>query len=129
MEVENTQVVNIAREIAGNDADFSTVFTNINNAIQEGRVAGLDEKLWSTLTNTDSFGIRFGDMDEAFRMAHEDGKEPEKILEQMKSGLPMQMPIILIKKDGTPHLLSGNTRLILGMRRDIPVRHARARRP
>lgn len=113
---EKEEIIRTAMEFAGFDNDYREEISKIYNAIDRGRIQPLDEAMWSKLTNSDSFQFKLGQVEEAKAYALEAGKSPEgvdKILAGMRNGQPMQSPIIVIRSDGVPYLVSGNTRLML----------------
>lgn len=97
-----------------NSTESVEVITRIQELFQNGSLEVLDDTLWSQLENSDSWkNIEKGNIGEALEYAEEYHKNYHGILKAYKEGLPIHASIIVIKSDGTPYLIAGNTRLMI----------------
>ena len=83
-------------------------------AEEEGRLAPLNEDVWSVLDNTDSNQLKKGDWDsvKACSEAQARIRDWEKFKRLEENGVPVDAPIIM-KFGDTYHLVAGNTRLMV----------------
>ena len=89
--------------------------SEINDAISKGLLEELTEEIWSQLQNTESYDhVRYQQMEDVKMYAEKgEGRDWKSLLGAIKEGKPMKSPIVLIKPNGVPYLVSGNTRLML----------------
>ena len=83
----------------------------IIDGYKNGSLEKLNNDIWQMMENTDSWDIK--DLEEARRYAEEYGKDIENIIDGFKKGKELPAPIVLIKDDGAPYLIAGNTRLMV----------------
>ena len=81
---------------------------------EEGVLQDLGEDLWSKLENTDSnrFGVGAWDEVREASESQEVKREWKTLKEKMERGESLDAPIIAVV-EGVPHLVSGNTRLMV----------------
>jgi hypothetical protein len=82
----------------------------LKKAFQSSQPQPLDDDTWAKMENTDSWGIR--NMNHAKDVAKKYDRDIDSITKGFSSGLQMPSPLVVIKKDGTPYLVGGNTRLM-----------------
>ena len=83
----------------------------IIDGYKNGSLEELNNDMWQMMENTDSWDIK--DLEDARRYAEEYGKDIENIIDGFKKGKELPAPIVLIKDDGAPYLIAGNTRLMV----------------
>ena len=93
--------------------DASAEFARLLEAIKVGESVNLSDDVWSRLENSDSWDIRVGHIEDVTYHTNENGRDAAALEAALRNGTSMLMPIIVIKKDGTPYTVSGNTRLML----------------
>lgn len=90
-------------------------------AVNQGKLVILNNELWSQMENTDSWETT--DMQSVERLGNEYERDVNSLVHAMKTGKTIPAPIVLIKPDGIPYLIGGNTRLMvaraLGLRPKI----------
>ena len=91
--------------------DLEIDLHEIEDGYQHGSLVELTDNIWEKLENTDSWGIE--SLEDAKRYAEEYDKDIESIIEGFESGKSLPAPIVLIKPDGVPYLIAGNTRLMV----------------
>ena len=91
--------------------EFGIDLHEIENAYQHGSLVELTDDIWKKMDNTDSWEIE--GLEQAKIHAKEYGRDIERIIEGFKSGEDLPAPIVLIKPDGVPYLVAGNTRLMV----------------
>lgn len=108
LEAERGEFERVARTYG---ADLETL---LFLAEEEGTLKNLDEDLWASLENTDSNRFGLGEWDEVREAseAQEVKRDWESLKEKMERGEPLDAPIIAVV-EGAPHLVSGNTRLMV----------------
>jgi len=96
------------------DHHYSKILQDITKAIETARLEGLTDKMWGMLKNTDSYrhDLRPGHIEDVQKIvgSYRDWKS---LLDAIQKNAPMQAPIILIQENGVPHLVAGNTRLMI----------------
>ena len=98
-------------EMERTSEDLGVDLRKIEDEYQKGSLAELTEDIWGKMENTDSWGIE--SLEDARRYAEDYGKDIERIVEGFESGEELPAPIVLIKPDGVPYLIAGNTRLMV----------------
>lgn len=93
--------------------DETTMLDRIMEALKVGEIVDLTPDMWSRLENTDSWDVREGHMEDVLYHTAESGRDAVGLEKAFSSEQSMFMPIIVIKEDGTPYLVSGNTRLMV----------------
>lgn len=98
---------------------------NINTVVrtlESAPIIDLSDKEWSSLENTDSFhNVRSGHIEDAekitkeynSKLAPQNQRDFKTIFNGFSNGSKMKVPTILRDKNGTLHLISGNTRLMI----------------
>ena len=98
-------------EMERTSEDLGIDFHEIENGYENGSLVDLTDDIWEKMENTDSWNIR--DLQHAKEYAEEYDKDIESIIEGFESGNRLPAPIVLIKSDGVPYLIAGNTRLMV----------------
>lgn len=80
-------------------------------ATQKGTLVVLDDRLWSQMENTDSWQTT--NMDTVQQLGIEYERDVDQLVQAMKQGKTLPAPLVLIKPDGVPYLVGGNTRLMV----------------
>jgi hypothetical protein len=78
--------------------------------VTEGKLVTLSDDLWKRMENTDSWET--DSLEKAETLALEYDKDLDVIVSGLQEESEMPAPVVIIKPDGTPHLLGGNTRLM-----------------
>jgi hypothetical protein len=109
-------------EIVGAADDLGLDYHDVFKALQIGKLIPLTDDIWSVMLNTDSWGLQQGDITAAQELADYYGRDINKIISGIKSGVKMPSPIVCFV-NGCYYLFGGNTRLmvskILGVRPKI----------
>ncbi len=96
------------------DHHYPKILQDITKAIETARLEGLTDEMWGMLENTDSYhhDLRPGHIEDVQKIvgSYRDWKS---LLDAIQNNAPMQVPIILIQENGIPHLVAGNTRLMI----------------
>ena len=111
VEVEMGEIERTARVLSPDNAP--TQLEHILEAFESGMCVVLDDDMWARLENSDSWDVRPGHMEDAVGFAEESGRDAVKFEKSMRDNIPIPMPLIVIKKDGTPYKVAGNTRLMV----------------
>ena len=98
-------------EMERTSEDLGIDLHEIEDEYQKGSLVELTDNIWGKMENTDSWGIE--SLEDARRYAEDYGKDIERIVEGFESGEELPAPIVLIKPDGVPYLVAGNTRLMV----------------
>lgn len=80
-------------------------------ATQKGTLVVLDDCLWSQMENTDSWQTT--NIDTVQQLGIEYERDVDQLVQAMKQGKTLPAPLVLIKPDGVPYLVGGNTRLMV----------------
>lgn len=95
------------------DTEPAEFYTKCKTAFEQAEPQELAEDIWSILENTDSWeSVMPDDMNAAVQLAENYGKDMERIKQNINAGNAIETPII-INYQGTHHLVSGNTRLMI----------------
>lgn len=110
-------------EIADRAKDLGMEPADLEFALDEGQIVELDDETWEAMENTDSFEIE--SFSEAIHLAHVYRKNYRFVLNAYIEREPVPMPLVVTRKDGTPYLVAGNTRLmfarVLGIRPKVLI--------
>ena len=98
-------------EMERTSEDLGIDLHEIEDGYENGSLIDLTDDIWEKMENTDSWNIR--DLQHAKEYAEEYDKDIESIIEGFESGNRLPAPIVLIKSDGVPYLIAGNTRLMV----------------
>lgn len=90
---------------------FGVQLTSLISLFRNGTVEEMDEETWSQLENTQSRSRT--ELWQVFEAAANSGRDAQGLLDAFRAGKPMQAPIVLFLADGSAHLVSGNTRLMM----------------
>lgn len=93
---------------------------DIQSKISRGFLDKLSPQVWALLANSDSWAIE--SMEEAEMRAALRDEDLQPILDAISAGQTIPAPIVLILGDGTPHLVSGNDRLMVARAMDTEVK-------
>ena len=105
----------IQREMDELQRTADTFKIDLNNLIQatkRSRLVPLDEITWRSMKNTDSYGIKKGDMKTVNSLGGGYGKDVGSIINAFQQGGTLPAPIILMQNN-EPYLVGGNTRLMV----------------
>ena len=91
--------------------ELSLSLKELLTATQKGTLVVLDDHLWSQMENTDSWQTT--DMDTVEQLGMEYERDVNQLVRAMKQGKILPAPLVLIKPDGVPYLVGGNTRLMV----------------
>jgi hypothetical protein len=80
-------------------------------AAQRGSLVVLDDVFWSQMENTDSWETT--DMDIVEKLGTEYERDVDGLVQAMKTGQTLPAPLVLLKPNGIPYLIGGNTRLMV----------------
>ena len=86
---------------------------NLIDATYDAELVPLDELVWRSLLNTESYEIKRGDLDAVNSIAAKYDRDVESILDAFAQGGALPAPIVLIRKNSKPYLIGGNTRLMV----------------
>jgi len=87
---------------------------SLKEAFAKGRLGGLSHESWVRMQNSDSRDEKWDDVSEIERhLADREGqsRDVRPVVQAMESNESLPAPIVL-QKDGTLHLVAGNTRLL-----------------
>lgn len=115
---EMGEIERITKMVSGSDdhsdRHYQEVLQEIIQAMETASFEELTDEMWSILENTDSYhNVRPGYMEDAQKLALKYNRDWKTLLDALQHNTPIQAPIILIQKDSVPHLVAGNTRLII----------------
>jgi len=115
---EMEEIKLVAEKMSGSEDHYNEHYQQsvreIIDAMKDARLEELADEMWSNLKNTDSYHkVRLGHIEDAQKLAEHYNRDWRSLLDAIKNNAPMQTPIILITKDGVPHLVAGNTRLMI----------------
>mgnify|MGYP001575846363 CR=1 FL=1 len=118
IESETGEIERVATIISGSDNQqsphYKETFLEIIHAIAKAHLEELPDDTWSALENTDSYHeVRPGHIEDVQKLAEKYNKDWRLLLDAIQHNTPIQAPIILIKEDGVPYLVAGNTRLAI----------------
>ncbi len=129
---EIKEIERVAKMISGSedhhDKDYQKTIQEITKVLETASFEELTDDMWSALENTDSYhDVRPGHIEDAQEIAKSYNRDPQESLDRIKNRDPFYAPIILILEDDTPHLVSGNTRLMIAraLKLDVKVLIAR----
>ena len=80
-------------------------------AAQQGTLVTLSDDLWSQMENTDSWETT--DINTVEKLGIEYERDVGRLVQAMKTGQTLPAPLVLVKPDGIPYLVGGNTRLMV----------------
>ncbi|HEY4508311.1 MAG TPA: hypothetical protein VJJ55_01495 [Candidatus Paceibacterota bacterium] len=117
---EKGEIERVIEEFLGRDLNEKAV-QEIVAELESAPIVELSDELWAKLENTDSWKIEPGDIEEVRaitqkynqELSPENKRSLENTLEGFRQGREMQVPVIVRDKNGTLHLLNGNTRLMI----------------
>lgn len=116
LEWEEEEITDRAKELGMDPADLEF-------ALDEGEIVELEDEAWEVMENTDSFDV--SSLSDAIHLAHVYRKNYRFVLNAFIEREPVPMPLVVVKKDGTPYLIAGNTRLmfarVLGIKPKVLV--------
>jgi hypothetical protein len=110
LKYESWEIERVVALLAERSKERTSLTEKIINVVRTAEPEPLSDEVWKTLENTDSNDQNLT-MEKAQRLARENDRNPARIDALYGSG-EVEAPIILIKYDGVPHLVSGNTRLM-----------------
>lgn len=113
--LEEGEIRRTAMTLAGDNRDEALKYlTQILEALSNGYLESLSDELWSNLENTDSWEkVEPGSIDEVRKISDGYNKNFKGVYNAILEGKEISAPIILIKPNRKPYLISGNTRLMI----------------
>ncbi len=111
----NWVMPNIQKEMDELERTADTLGIDLNSLIrttQQSKLVPLDEMTWRSMKNTDSYGIKKGDMRTVNSLGGGYGKDVGSILDAFQQGGTLPAPIVLVRNN-EPYLVAGNTRLMV----------------
>jgi hypothetical protein len=90
--------------------------SDIQSKAGRGHMCQLSPQIWSMLANSESWTIE--SMEEAEKRAALRDMDLQPTLDTIATGQTVAAPIVLILGDGTPHLVSGDDRLMIARAMD-----------
>jgi hypothetical protein len=106
---------NIQKEMDELERTADTLGIDLNSLIrttQQSKLVPLDEMTWRSMKNTDSYGIKKGDMRTVNSLGGGYGRDVGSILDAFQQGGTLPAPIVLVQNN-EPYLVAGNTRLMV----------------
>jgi hypothetical protein len=91
--------------------------SDIQSKAGRGHTCQLSPQIWSMLANSESWTIE--SMEEAEKRAALRDIDLQPVLDAVAAGQTISAPVVLILGDGTPHLVSGDDRLMIARAMDI----------
>lgn len=98
-------------EIERTSEDLGISLDGLENSFRNGSLEVLRNNMWEMMENTDSWDIK--SLEDARKYAEEYDRDIGSIIKGFESGDSLPAPIVLIKPDGVPYLVAGNTRLMV----------------
>ena len=111
-DTEKDEAIRVASKFGVTSESQLSIVRKIEDGIERGELVELTADVWSRLENTDSWKISTGDFLSVRNFSEEYGRDDQKLLEAMKQGKSMEVPVIAQFGD-VLHLVSGNTRLMI----------------
>jgi hypothetical protein len=112
---------NIQKEMDELERTADTLGIDLNGLIQatqQSKLVPLDEMTWRSMKNTDSYGIKKGDMRTVNSLGSGYGRDVGSILNAFQQGGTLPAPIVLVRNN-KPYLVGGNTRLMVARAMDV----------
>lgn len=106
---------NIQKEMDELERTADTLGIDLNGLVQatkQSKLVPLDEMTWRSMKNTDSYGIKKGDMKTVNSLGGGYGKDVGSILNAFQQGGTLPAPIVLMQNNQA-YLVGGNTRLMV----------------
>jgi len=123
MRDEGGEIERTARTLVASEAGYPAKLREVIDSISAAELEELTDEMWAQLENTESYEqVRPGHIEDAQKFAEEYKRDWQLLFQSMKEGDPIKAPIIIVKPDGVPYLVSGNTRLMLSRALEIKVR-------
>lgn len=115
---EMGEIERVVKMISGSDDHrdhhYHEVLQEIIQAMDMARLEELTDEMWGILENTDSYhDVRPGHIEDVQKLARNYNRDWRPLLDAIQHNTPIQAPIILIQEGGIPHLVAGNTRLMI----------------
>ena len=105
----------IQKEMDELERTADTLGIDLNSLVQvtkQSKLVPLDEMTWRSMKNTDSYGIKKGDMKTVNSLGGGYGRDVGSILNAFQQGGTLPAPIVLVQNN-EPYLVGGNTRLMI----------------
>lgn len=110
---EAERVIQTVLGVDSSDPKYFGILKSMGSKILYGKLTTLTDEMWSKLENTDSWkNVQSGDLKKAEEISRFYKKNFPGILEGIKNGSKIPVPIIFKVGDKT-HLMSGNNRLMI----------------
>lgn len=104
------------KEYYNNKPKYAQQLKKLQESVSSAQIEDLTEEIWEKLDNSESHAyVRPGYLEDAQKFAERKShnRDWKDIVNGIQKKCPMKVPIILIKSDGTPYLIAGNTRLMV----------------
>ena len=93
------------------DLNISDVsLEDLEDKFESGSLVSLSDDIWRQMENTDSWDIK--SIEDAEHYAEMYERDLGGLLKALRDKQPLPAPIVLMKPDGVPYLVAGNTRLM-----------------
>lgn len=94
------------------EADLGIPLDSLRGLYKRSAVRLLETRVWSRLQNSDSRDMFPGEHRRARDIAIQRGRDIDRVLDAFRNGGVLPMPVVLLRHDGSPYLIGGNTRLM-----------------